>query len=142
MKKEKRSAWLAAKYAGLTQYEVDYRCRRNHESRMRYVVNNWCVECARLSNYKHKHGGFEPLPCSRVEARKLGEIKYLTGKRCARGHAAPRYVNTGACVRCIAYYAQKDRPTRLALEAHVNDHDEIVAYAKRLAGFRLLGLLK
>jgi hypothetical protein len=54
---------------------------------------------------------------TRDQALSLGLKHYYTGKPCKRGHAAPRYVSTGACTRCqgaATSTAHQNRNFRLA----------------------------
>ena len=35
-----------------------------------------------------------------IDARRLGEPKYRTGKPCKRGHVSERWTQTGTCCQC------------------------------------------
>lgn len=37
----------------------------------------------------------------RAEARKLGRVRYFTGRPCRHGHVAERYVVSGSCIECL-----------------------------------------
>lgn len=48
------------------------------------------------------------LPSSRAEARELGSMFYFTGRKCWRGHIAPRYTVDCHCLDCNdIYFAQE-----------------------------------
>ena len=75
---------------------------------------------------------------TRMEALRLGQNKYYTGKPCNKGHVTLRYCNTGACIDCIAIYGRKfreARPTALRVViklAHPQDKPFLQAYADAL----------
>ena len=46
---------------------------------------------------------------SREEARKLGSIKYYTGKPCIHGHDSPKYVRSNWCCECARLFNKKQR---------------------------------
>ncbi|MEW5560632.1 hypothetical protein AB1287_10345 [Enterobacter asburiae] len=46
---------------------------------------------------------------TRMEAAKSGLNRYFTGKPCANGHKAERYVLNGTCVQCAMESAAKHR---------------------------------
>ena len=41
---------------------------------------------------------------NRHQAYLLGLTRYPASQPCLRGHTSERYVSTGACVDCVAYY--------------------------------------
>src|ERR1700740_869422 len=43
----------------------------------------------------------------RLEARKLGFIRYNTGRMCRNGHNCDRYVASGECILCIRSYQRR-----------------------------------
>lgn len=47
---------------------------------------------------------------ARKDAKESGQRFYFTGKPCARGHVAKRYVVSSVCVDCVAPY--RDNPER------------------------------
>lgn len=70
---------------------------------------------------------------SRADARRLGFSTYLTGRVCAAGHAAPRYVVNCACTECNAE-AIRNRPALDAARKAESERLEAVAaeHGKRL----------
>lgn len=83
-------------------------------------------------------------PISRSQAQHEGRKKFFTGKPCAHGHVAQRYVSTGACVVCLkssvnewrkeATTAANQRLKRLfVVKAHPDDHAALFALAQALA---------
>ncbi len=46
---------------------------------------------------------------TRMEAAKAGLSRYCTGKVCANGHKAERYVLNGTCVQCAIESANRHR---------------------------------
>lgn len=44
---------------------------------------------------------------TRNNARALGLQRYFTGKPCARGHVAERYVRSHCCVACMRYNTEQ-----------------------------------
>jgi hypothetical protein len=66
-----------------------------------------------------KSQGFNNLPRSREDARRLGLRHFFTGRPCKYGHIAPRYVSTTQCVICQLEYTRKNsghqaRPSKSA----------------------------
>lgn len=43
---------------------------------------------------------------TRRQAVEAGLTRYSTGKPCSKGHGAPRFTSTGACVKCAAGYVK------------------------------------
>ncbi len=43
---------------------------------------------------------------TRRQAAEAGLKRYNTGKPCSKGHDAPRFTSTGACVKCAAGYVK------------------------------------
>lgn len=75
---------------------------------------------------KHEfHPKFSKLPATGQRARELGETLYFTGKRCTKGHLAPRYASSGNCSECIAKARGKaeinlsGRSSRRSAENHI-----------------------
>ncbi len=76
-----------------------------------------------------------------------GLKKYYTGVPCSRGHDAERYINTGACIKCIAEYAKQRAKRiniirnsgiiRVPITAHHEDIAAIEAYAAMLIEARI-----
>lgn len=48
------------------------------------------------------------------QARASGSVRYFTGKACARGHIAERYVADRSCLLCSKEVRKKNRPKELA----------------------------
>ena len=54
---------------------------------------------------------------TRKQAKADGLKRYFTGKLCVNGHAAPRLVETRACIACAHMYSarwRKNNPERVA----------------------------
>lgn len=80
---------------------------------------------------------------SRLQAADLNRSKYYTGRPCKRGHLTLRYVNTGACIECVAGYSkdikakirdlQKNFPRKVLVEIdHLDDIPSLRAFAEAL----------
>lgn len=88
--------------AGDLTYTTNTLCNNGHVS-SRYTSNGRCVTCQQVLNRKrarHTSTG------KRADARLKDQVSYSTGKPCQRGHVSPRYTASGACVACVAVYAQ------------------------------------
>lgn len=53
-------------------------------------------------------------PLKRLDAARLGQFKYWTGKPCLRGHSTYRYTKTGTCADCVRYHAKQAKKSLLA----------------------------
>lgn len=47
------------------------------------------------------HPEYSLMPESAERARQLHQPLYFTGRRCLRGHLAPKYTSSGNCIECI-----------------------------------------
>lgn len=76
------------------------------------------------------------LPTSRAAAKAAGATHYVTGRRCSRGHQAPRYTSNHECVRCAVARSRAERlacaadPVQRALQAEKDRH-RLSAYRAR-----------
>ena len=80
---------------------------------------------------------------TRRQAAERGLKRYYNGRPCGKGHDAPRFTSTGACVKCVAGYS-KEYSVRLRKEStahlagffsypsHPDDHAAALAYCQAL----------
>jgi hypothetical protein len=95
-----------AKARGLKRYFAADVCLRGHIAE-RNVCNGRCVTCSRMSDKKFRLSrgkGLLPRGRPRLSERMLamqeGRNRYFTGKPCAHGHVADRFVRKYGCVEC------------------------------------------
>ena len=64
---------------------------------------------------------------TRQQASEKRMHKYYTGKPCKRGHMALRYMNTGACTDCIAFYGSQRKNCARLVRFEISHPDDIKA---------------
>ena len=117
-----------AKAQGLLRYYTGKPCPHGHIAE-RYVSTWRCCTCVSSyarewelssngakwkSEYRKKWGADNPIKIltyaqkrrtgwksPRYLAKQAGELFFSNGKMCPKGHAALRYVSTGACIECL-----------------------------------------
>lgn len=84
---------------------------------------------------------------NRQEAIAAGAKTYDPARPCTRGHMAPRYVLSGACLECLAEdkaarnVVKAEATTSFAVKCHPDDAQVLASIAQHLAALRRTGPL-
>lgn len=129
-----------AKERGLKRYFSGIPCRHGHISE-RYVSSRGCVDCnhnvreyddekenieARNALDSELHKEWLVMPVIAREARKKGELHYFTGKKCHKGHIAPRRTSGFNCIECEKeYQAENEEKIKQIKRDYVERNKEL-----------------
>lgn len=113
---------------GLKRYFTGDPCKRGHVAE-RFVANNYCVQCAQITERKRRGTTDESAErrrrasTERTQAQQRGDLRYFTGVPCKHGHVAERATKNGHCLECgrLAQLARyRDEPEKY--RAITKDH--------------------
>jgi hypothetical protein len=135
----------AARKAGDTIFYNGKSCARGHFAG-RYVSSGDCISCLAERAAEVYPPELRAVIRKRSEARDSGETIYYTGKPCAQGHFAARYVSTGNCTECNkqastarAAAAREQRSHYVTLRVHELDVAAVRELIEALESARALG---
>lgn len=120
-----------ARAQGFKRFYSGRPCKRGHLAE-RFTTNNYCTDCARLSQTGYKPGEVSPKQLAgeaRAAAKAADLIRYSTGEPCKNGHIAERLVNGGNCIECLRlrqaanYHADPEKHRQASKASRAKNRD-------------------